>query len=180
MVINKEKSWLPLQLAWYLQKHYEIYFQFLNGDKDTFKYAWKALDMPYTMAEAFVGMAGTMAGDRFCGHTMLQYFPKEDDNDQLLFVHANLLKITDKRHFMRKDEHGKEEEHPWGLAKRSTLSHGNTYIKPEFYVTPDGRACMDFTHREGEPEAVTEDFDAVVPHFQANYFKYGGIGGETR
>jgi hypothetical protein len=41
MVIDKVRAWLPLQLAWYMQKHYEIYFQFLNGDKDTFKYAWQ-------------------------------------------------------------------------------------------------------------------------------------------
>ena len=41
MVIDKTKSWLPLQLAWYMQEHSDLYFQFLNGDKDTFKYAWK-------------------------------------------------------------------------------------------------------------------------------------------
>lgn len=179
MVINKQKSWLPLHLAWYMQKHYEIYFQFLNGDKDTFKYAWQALGAPYHMTETFVGMAGTMVGDRFCGHTMLQYFPtsKADDDDRLLFVHANLLKITDKRYFMHE---GQPTEHPWDLAKRSTLSHANMWIKPEFYIAYGGRACMDFTHREGEPNAITEDFDTVAPGLQANYFKYGGIGGETR
>ncbi|KAI8055572.1 mannosyltransferase putative-domain-containing protein [Gilbertella persicaria] len=181
MVIHKQKSWLPLQLAWYMQKHSDIYFQFLNGDKDTFKYAWKALDMPYHMVEAFVGMGGTMSGTRFCGHTMLQYMPasaesEEEDEPVLLFVHSNLLKITDKVHFI----HNGQPEHPWDLAKRSTLSHSNTWIKPEFYVSPRGEACMDFTHREGEPDAITQNFDAVVPGFQANYFKYGGIGGETR
>lgn len=175
MVIDKERSWVPLQLAWYMQKHYEVYFQFLNGDKDTFKYAWEALQVPYSMTEAFVGMAGTMVGDRFCGHTMLQYFSTEDDEeDRLMFVHANLLKITDKKHFIKDDV-----EHPWDLAKRSSMSHMNTWIKPEFYIA-EGRACMDFTHREGEPEAITENFDTVVPNLQTEYFKYGGIGGETR
>ncbi|KAI7857955.1 mannosyltransferase putative-domain-containing protein [Circinella umbellata] len=56
MVIDKTKSWLPLQLAWYMQEHSDIYFQFLNGDKDTFKYAWKALGVPYYMTETFLGM----------------------------------------------------------------------------------------------------------------------------
>ncbi|KAI8640683.1 mannosyltransferase putative-domain-containing protein [Parasitella parasitica] len=177
MVIDKEKSWVPLQLAWYMQKHYEIYFQFLNGDKDTFKYAWKALNKPYHMAEAFLGMAGTMVNNRFCGHTMLQYTPTSDqDDDRILFVHANLLKITDKNHFI----HGDQPEHPWDLAKRSTMNHANTWIKPEFYISNQGQACMDFTHRQGEPDAITEDFDYVLPDFQANYFKFGGIGGETR
>ncbi|KAI8368463.1 mannosyltransferase putative-domain-containing protein [Blakeslea trispora] len=182
MVIDKEKSWLPLQLAWYMQKHSDVYFQFLNGDKDTFKYAWQALQFPYHMVEAFVGMGGTMSGDRFCGHTMLQYAPASalqqfnEDESKVLFVHANLLKITNKVHFM----HDNKPEHPWDLAKRSSMSYSNTWIKPEFYVSSRGEACMDFTHREGEPEAITQNFDQVVPEFQSVYFKYGGIGGETR
>lgn len=178
MVINKEKSWLPLQLAWYMQKHYELYFQLLNGDKDTFKYAWKALGVPYHMTEAMVGMAGTMVGDRFCGHTMLQYAPlEEEDEDRVLFVHANLLKITDRQNFMKS---GGGREHPWDLAKKSSFGRNNSWIKPEFYVAAGGRACMDFTHREGEPEAVTEDFDRLLPGLQDKYFELGGIGGETR
>ncbi|KAI7901759.1 mannosyltransferase putative-domain-containing protein [Cokeromyces recurvatus] len=144
IVIDKEKSWLPLQLVWYMQKNHDVYFQFLNGDKDTFKYAWKALNAPYHMVEAFVGMAGTMTENRFC----------------------------DKNHFI--------PGHPWDLAKHSTLSYANTWIKPEFYISPKGQACMDFTHLQGEPDAITEDFDSVVPNLQTNYFKFGGIGGETR
>ncbi|EIE79398.1 hypothetical protein RO3G_04103 [Rhizopus delemar RA 99-880] len=140
MVINKEKSWLPLQLAWYMQDQYEIYFQFLNGDKDTFKYAWQALSAPYHMVETFLGMAGTMPS------------PGMPNNI----------------------------EHPWDLVKRSTFSHSNTWIKPEFYVSGNGQACMDFTHREGEPDAITESFDRILPELQNNYFKFGGIGGETR
>ncbi|KAG0741215.1 hypothetical protein G6F57_010583 [Rhizopus arrhizus] len=180
MVINKEKSWLPLQLAWYMQDQYEIYFQFLNGDKDTFKYAWQALSAPYHMVETFLGMAGTMVGDRFCGHTMIQYYPSTTE-DYLLFVHANLLKITDKQNFIKPNPGMPNNiEHPWDLVKRSTFSHSNTWIKPEFYVSGNGQACMDFTHREGEPDAITENFDRILPELQNNYFKFGGIGGETR
>lgn len=180
MVIDKEKSWLQLQLAWYMQKHYDIYFQFLNGDKDTFKYAWKALGKPYYMTEAFVGMSGTMVNGRFCGHTMLQYAPPtgdaEEEDNQILFVHANLLKITDRNNFIQ----GDNVEHPWELAKHSTFSYANTWLKPEFYIGAGGRACMDFTHREGEPDATTENFDRLLPDFQKDYFDLGGIGGETR
>jgi hypothetical protein len=126
------------------------------------------------MTEAFLGMGGTMVNGRFCGHTMLQYYT-ENDEDKIMFVHANLLKITDKNHFMMEGQ-----ERPWQLAKQSTLSHRNTYIKPEFYIGSGGRACMDFTHRDGEPEALTENFDTLLPDFQNDYFKLGGIGGETR
>ncbi|KAI8097722.1 mannosyltransferase putative-domain-containing protein [Halteromyces radiatus] len=65
MVINKLKSWYPLQLAWYMNDHHDIYYQFLNGDKDTFRFAWKALKTPFFMNPTFLGMGGTFAGDRF-------------------------------------------------------------------------------------------------------------------
>ncbi|KAI9270890.1 mannosyltransferase putative-domain-containing protein, partial [Sporodiniella umbellata] len=143
MVIDKGRAWLPLQLAWYMQSQYAVYFQFLNGDKDTFKFAWQALDAPWTMVDVFLGMAGTM--------------------------------ITDRQHFLHQDI-----ERPWPLVKRSTFSRHNTYIKPEFYIAGTGQACMDFTHRAGEPDAVTEDLDLLLPRFQKDYFDLGGIGGETR
>jgi hypothetical protein len=116
-------------------------------------------------------MAGTIEFDRFCGHTMIQY----DAEDSILFVHANLMKISDKRHYQVDGI-----EKPWHVTKRSTMSHQNTWIKPQFYISMKGQACMDFSQNAGEPEAVTENFDTLVPEFQENYFSLGGIGGETR
>ncbi|KAG2184675.1 hypothetical protein INT43_000588 [Umbelopsis isabellina] len=175
--VDKQRNWVPLQLSWYLQSQHELYFQLLNGDKDTFKFAWEALDAPYHMAETFLGMAGTMVDGRYCGHTMVQYdlYSSGYGEASPLFVHANLLKITDKVHF---EEGGKEK--PWELLKRYTASRGNTWLHPEFYVASFGRACMDFTHPDGEPEAVTESFDDTLPGFQQQYFGLGGKGGETR
>ncbi|KAG0163950.1 hypothetical protein DFQ30_010739, partial [Apophysomyces sp. BC1015] len=169
MVIDKYRSWGPLQLAWYMQAHYEVYFQFLNGDKDTFKYAWKALGQAYHMVPTFLGMAGTMR-ERFCGHTMVQYF-----DDEPLFIHANLMKITDRINFI---ENGNQER-PWKLLKRYSVNHDTTWLLPEFHVS-GGQACMDIRSDNGEPEAVTESFDDVIPGFQKMYFDLGGVGGETR
>ncbi|KAI8388684.1 mannosyltransferase putative-domain-containing protein [Radiomyces spectabilis] len=140
MVIDKRRAWLPLQLAWFMQQHHEIYFQFLNGDKDTFKYAWKALGAPYHMVTPFLGMGGSMVND-------IQ---------------------------------GKPVEQPWQLIKRYTMSRANTWLMPQFYISDNGQACMDFIHPEGEPECVLEQFDQVVPGLQEAYFAFGGIGGETR
>jgi hypothetical protein len=39
---------------------------------------------------------------------------------------------------------------------------------------------MDFTHPDGEPEAIIEPFDSVLPGFQQRYFALGGVGGEIR
>ncbi|KAH8554605.1 mannosyltransferase putative-domain-containing protein [Umbelopsis sp. PMI_123] len=175
--LDKQKAWVPLQLAWYLQSHHELYFQLLNGDKDTFKYAWEALGAPYHMAETFLGMAGTIVEGRYCGHTMVQYdlYGSGYGEASPLFVHANLLKITDKAHFQQG-----EKERPWVLLKRYTATRGNTWLHPEFYIAPYGRACMDFTHPSGEPDAITEPFDDILPGFQERYFELGGRGGEQR
>ncbi|KAG2218095.1 hypothetical protein INT45_000018 [Circinella minor] len=185
MVIDKTKSWLPLQLAWYMQEHSDLYFQFLNGDKDTFKYAWKALGVPYYMTETFLGMGG-LEVETFCGHTMLQY----SDNDEIhpLFVHANLMKITDKNGFMEMQEASNNDnqqqsfhERPWRQIKRYVNSKGVTNLSPGFRVAPGGKACMNFINGAwNEPETVIEEFDEVLPGFQNTYFELGGIGGEAR
>lgn len=127
------------------------------------------------MTETFLGMGGSTVWGRFCGHTMLQY--TDDDREPPLFVHANLLKITDRIHFLQASN---SVERPWLEIKRYNDSRGKTWLKPEFYIAPGGRACMDFSDSEGEPTAVVENFDQVVVGFQELYFALGGIGGETR
>ncbi|KAI9016555.1 mannosyltransferase putative-domain-containing protein [Phycomyces nitens] len=178
IVVNKAKSWLPLQLAWYMQSNYEIYFQLLNGDKDTFQYAWKALGAPFYMVPTFLGMGGGMVQGRFCGHTMLQYYP-DGDQDKLLFIHANMMKVTEKSNFMQKNRVGQEVERPWQLAKRYTMSRGNKWLQPGYYLAPTNQPCMDFTHLKGEPECAIESFDKVAPGVQDAYFAMGGIGGRS-
>ncbi|KAI7879378.1 hypothetical protein K492DRAFT_178835 [Lichtheimia hyalospora FSU 10163] len=177
MVIDKKRAWRPLQLAWYMQKNYDLYFQFLNGDKDTFKFAWKALHAPYHMVQVFLGMGGSTVAGRFCGHTMLQYTDDIYSEDKPIFVHANLMKITDKNHFMQGDP---PIERPWQEIKRYTKSRSNTWLSPAFYIAPGGRACMDFTQFQNEPDTSLTNFDDILAGFQDKYFDFGGIGGETR
>ena len=72
IVIDKSRHdvWKALNLALYLQVQREFYFQLVFGDKDTFKFAWRALRVPYHMVTPFVGVVGT-GDDRICGHTVL-------------------------------------------------------------------------------------------------------------
>lgn len=117
---------------------------------------------------------------RFCGHTMLQYDTESSrDGDAPLFVHANLMKITDKNQFMQ-DHLGQTVERPWQEIKRYSDSKGRTWLMPTFYIAPGGRACMDFSSFQGEPSIVVQNFDGVLGDFQDLYFEFGGIGGETR
>ncbi|CAO3589027.1 unnamed protein product [Absidia cylindrospora] len=182
MVINKIKSWHPLQLAWYMNDHHDLYYQFLNGDKDTFRFAWKALKVPYYMNPNYLGMGGTLTDNRFCGHTMIQYPPPPFSSDEEemtpLFVHANLLKITDKVHFLQQD--GVMTERPWQWIKRYPKGTKTTWLLPKFYVNGFSRPCMDFSSAQGEPQTELEPFDSVVSGLQRLYFDFGGIGGETR
>ena len=132
---------------------------------------------------------GGLEVETFCGHTMLQY----SDNDEFrpLFVHANLMKITDKNGFMEvqnspddgdnNNEQQNFRERPWHQIKRYVNSKGVINLSPGFRIAPGGKACMNFVNRAwGEPETVTEEFDEILPGFQDAYFELGGIGGEER
>ncbi|ORZ10142.1 mannosyltransferase putative-domain-containing protein [Absidia repens] len=151
MVINKIKSWHPLQLAWYMNDHHgEPLLSILNGDKDTFRFAWKALKVPYYMNPNYLGMGGTLIDDKFCGHTMIQYPPPFSS------------------------------ERPWEWIKRYPKGTKTTWLLPEFYISGFSRACMDFSSNQGELRTELEPFDSVVSGLQQLYFDFGGIGGETR
>lgn len=77
-------------MEWHFGRHHDFWFQFGLGDKDTFRFAWKATDTPYVYPQQYLSSAGVLMqpeGD-FCGHTMVQY----DFSDQVMFLHANLAK----------------------------------------------------------------------------------------
>ncbi|KUI72471.1 Alpha-1,2-mannosyltransferase MNN2 [Cytospora mali] len=90
-----------LYLAQYMAE--EGSFWFSGGDKDTFRYAFLALGIPYTPSPRWLSLLGNL--DRrgnFCGAAMLQYGltppapahadPSDPAHPEPLFVHANLLK----------------------------------------------------------------------------------------
>ncbi|GAA5796110.1 mannosyltransferase putative-domain-containing protein [Helicostylum pulchrum] len=176
IVVDKKRHWLPLQLSWFMQFYHELYFNLLNGDKDTFQYAWQALDAPFYRIKTFVGMAGLLVQGKFCGHSMLQYM---DNMEEPLFVHANLMKQMPKKVFIKNEE----EERPWHLIKRYVDDQSNNYLKPVFYMTNQSSpmGCMNFATRStfDESPSFVDSFDEVLQNFQDLYFQSGGIGGYT-
>jgi len=89
MLINKEICWRPLQLCLYFNRESNIYYKLLHGDKDTFRFAWLALDFKFTMINKPVGVCGHIPQDgKFTGNTMIQF--GVDGNP--LFMHRNLKK----------------------------------------------------------------------------------------
>ena len=90
ILINKEKCWKELQLCLYFNINRDYYYKMLMGDKDTFKFAWLALQSRYHMISTPVGSCGYTSKDHdsFFGLSMVQH----DFNGNIIFVHRNLLK----------------------------------------------------------------------------------------
>lgn len=90
-----------------MQTQHEIYFRMMAGDKDTFRFAWRALGVAYHMYNFFkfrvrpnVGVIGNKDTE---GKSMAQFEPRweskvygnppnsvRDANDTVLFINANL------------------------------------------------------------------------------------------
>ncbi|KAF8318463.1 hypothetical protein DL93DRAFT_389925 [Clavulina sp. PMI_390] len=86
-----------LHIAAHMQLERDFYFRLSEGDKDTFKYAFWVLGIPYTMSPRWLGTLGfhpTWDPNQFCGIAMLQYdlTSQPSAHPNPLFVHANLLK----------------------------------------------------------------------------------------
>jgi hypothetical protein len=91
LLINKGKSWEALNLC--VKFNSAFYMRLLNGDKDTFRFAWKALGTPFHMIQSRPSTVGsrrqsTDLEHSICGHTMLQH----DFSGRPLFVHHNQMK----------------------------------------------------------------------------------------
>ena len=74
MVIHKRLSWEPLQLAMHMNEHSDFYYQHINGDKETFHFAWHILGQSYAIPPFHV---------QVLGHTFLQH----DFRGSVLFQH---------------------------------------------------------------------------------------------
>lgn len=89
ILINKERCWHELNLAVYFNMNNHIYYNYLVGDKDTFRFAWLALKRTFYFVEHEVASCGYIDSNGvFIGHTMVQHTP----DGRILFLHRNLLK----------------------------------------------------------------------------------------
>lgn len=148
IILNKEKCWKELLLCQYFNKHSDIYYHLLLGDKDTFKFAWLALKTPFHMIRTELASGGyTDSGSgEFLGITMVQH----NVNGDIVFLHRNLLKwdIT------------KPEELVWQKIKRFLP---DAKIK-EYYIevsTPNGHL---YTDLRGDVEEI--DFRKIFGSFE--------------
>ncbi|GAA6028301.1 hypothetical protein JCM8097_006964 [Rhodosporidiobolus ruineniae] len=118
LLVNKRAqgglNLVALEAARAMQADSQFWFHLSGGDKDTFRYAFYFLSLPYSIAPHYPSaLGGVLArdfrGHTFCGHTMLQYGLSADEwEDRIgetergfeaprehappLFAHANVLK----------------------------------------------------------------------------------------
>ncbi|KDQ21097.1 glycosyltransferase family 71 protein [Botryobasidium botryosum FD-172 SS1] len=91
IVIDKRKHLDALLLSMYMLEDWPFWFNFSDGDKDVFRFAFLALRKRWALPGRYVGAAafpGPTASGPFCSHTMQQY----DSDGRPAFVHYNLMK----------------------------------------------------------------------------------------
>jgi alpha 1,2-mannosyltransferase len=134
LLIDKSRAWRALQLCVLLNS--EFYMRLLNGDKDTFRFAWRATRTPYHMINVWPATLGIGLGtfgnqSHLCGHTMLQH----DTTGAPLFVHHNQMKNLvlpiglNFRYLQRRTG-------PCRAAPRAGFEHDGTIVPCFNFVSP--------------------------------------------
>lgn len=102
ILVDKKRCWKELNLSFYFNQREVPYNQLLLGDKDTFRFAWLALNTPFYMITKDAAICGykDVESSNFCGMTIVQCV----DNIPF-FLHRNLLKwdvtLTEERIWQR-------------------------------------------------------------------------------
>jgi hypothetical protein len=132
-----------LMLANYFSQKSDFYFQLLNGDKDLLRFAHKALKKEYYMAR-FPTAGGAIFENLFCGFAFVFSPPysvntnrkiQYDPMDDIIFVHANLLKEMPRSEF-----HVNHKEGVFRVFKDYTLVHGNTWLRPQMQPSKQSKS----------------------------------------
>ncbi|KAJ3306960.1 hypothetical protein HDV03_003285 [Kappamyces sp. JEL0829] len=103
MVVRKSdlRVWRGLQVAMFFLNQSAFYFDLMLGDKDAFRYAFRATKSPYHLVLPHVSTVGEWrdGDDNFSGVSLIQYMPTstptglaEGEKPVAMFLHANLLK----------------------------------------------------------------------------------------
>ncbi|EEY67875.1 uncharacterized protein PITG_18278 [Phytophthora infestans T30-4] len=93
LLIDRRRHTAPLELVkFYTVKSPNPFtrLKLAYGDKDLFRFAWMKLNMPFTMIQSPLAVAGKVINGSFCGMTMVQH----DMKGEVLFLHRNSNKLS--------------------------------------------------------------------------------------
>jgi alpha 1,2-mannosyltransferase len=93
MIVDKRRGWQPLLLSLYLNLRGDIFYSMFSeigqGDKETYPFAWLALNQTYGLVPFGVYALGYIESGEHRGTAMLQRGP----DGSALFVHAHMPKV---------------------------------------------------------------------------------------
>jgi alpha 1,2-mannosyltransferase len=127
ILINKEKCWRALNLCVYFNNNHFFYYQFLMGDKDTFRFAWLALGTPFHWIKKEAGTCGYEMNGQFYGTTIVQHDPA----DEICFLHRNLSKWSytpSEIRLWHKIKRFNPSNHPKDYIFEISHEHGHSYM----------------------------------------------------
>jgi len=186
LMVNKKKFFYHLQLAaWFIddvEGSTDGYFKSLMlGDKDTFRWAWHALQTKYGTPDRWITSVGTLNDDYFCGHSFAQHHPDKDGD--IAFLHGGLMKQLRKPVVQyQKDVNGgifqAYKRDPNDQDKSSNINvnikwDGQSYL-PESYKPPEGLVagqCTDFFDIDARP------LEEILPSSRFSNEIFEEIGG---
>lgn len=157
----------------------DFWFKLAGGDKDTFRWAFRILDIPYVAAPRWMSALGFSDGEKFCGHTTLQYdltTPAGHASPPPLFVHSNVLK-----HLAWRDK----EKKLFAQVKRlSNDAATEPSLNKAHYTVTEGGArnmCIDLESDDEGNKVVVEAVEDIPGEpfkgFEELFFESGGIAG---
>lgn len=74
LVVDKLRSWAPLQVASYMNRHSSFYYRYIHGDKDTFHLAWRKLEADFSMVNVPLSrLNGVICQHDFLGRRIFQH-----------------------------------------------------------------------------------------------------------
>lgn len=153
ILINKERCWAEINLVVYFNLNSYIYYNYLIGDKDTFRFAWLALKRPFYFVKHEVASCGYIDTDGlFVGNTMVQHIP----DGRITFLHRNLLKWDE----------AVPEIQTWEKIKKFT----STSIEKEYILYRDFRKERNVMNLEGD--IIMLDFKELFGDLESRCLAY--------
>jgi alpha 1,2-mannosyltransferase len=144
ILVDRTKVWQELNLCGHFNLNSSFYYQFLMGDRDTFRLAWMALKRPFAMVPHEPSLCGYIRGrNRFVGVTMVQH----DSRGEILFLHRNCLKWDITR----------ESERVWQEIRKFREDAGERY----YYLNNFGHPALEIY---GDTESVR--FESLFPSLE--------------
>eukprot|EP01126_Amoeba_proteus_P052150 TRINITY_DN6274_c0_g1_i3.p1 TRINITY_DN6274_c0_g1~~TRINITY_DN6274_c0_g1_i3.p1 ORF type:complete len:415 (+),score=55.22 TRINITY_DN6274_c0_g1_i3:80-1324(+) len=161
MVVRKSDPaiWKALNLATYFQNE-KIFGTLSLGDKDTYRWAWRTLKIPYHMVRAQPGSAGKSG----CNIAMVQFSPflesslgndfrEESFREEPLFLHLTLFK-----------------RFPWTKDVFQEICKYPNQVQPEARTSLvwGPHVCIALERiifRESEVDVVCYPFNSILPWF---------------